>query len=284
MTTYTHLFNAPSHTWPSLVLRSVIELYNKVFPDRVRAVFELGSRTEGSAATISDIDAIIIFKEDFLSRAEMQLADDVLAQCQLISPFRLDVEVISESNLKGIDPCDVRISRGGTLIYGEDNRMDWWPTPSLDKYQDFMWRWSTMFVGAMHRSTTLPLPIEAPLPEDLYLGYTKVHRPAWYPAGTTHGTKELVATICWAATALLANVGVIVGSRAECLERLHTNVNDEWVHLVKTVYSKCKTQWDYEVPTDQNEQKELQALCIQALEFFNYFVKECPVQFRAEPT
>lgn len=276
----THLFNAPIEAWPNLILEAVVSLYNKVFPDRVRAVFQLGSRTEGAEATVSDMDLVIVFKQDFQSEAEMRLADDILAQCQQISPIRLDAEVISEANLRYFDPGDVRISRGGALVYGEDNRADWWPPPTVEEYRDFMWRWSVKFVRAMHRSPTLTLPLAAPIPDDQFLGYTIVHRPAWYPGGETQGTKELVATVCWVATTFLANAGVIVHSRAECLQQLRANSGDDWAHLVLTVYDRCKTQWDYKVPTCEGEQAELSALCVRAKGFFEHFVEECPVELR----
>lgn len=277
-----HLFNEPKDEWPRVILEGVITLFETVLPGRVQAVFELGSHSEDMAATVSDIDAFIVLKGDFQSDRELTLVDEVLAQCRLISPYRLDIDVIAEKNLRAIDPNNIRVAKGGRLVYGTDNRTDWWPPIKLDAYKEHIWAWSAGFVRGMHHTSKLCSPLKAPNPQDRFLGYTKVHRAAWYPFGVTEGTKELVASVCWVATAKLAAFGIMAKSRGECLDNVRGALDGHWSDLVLTLYDNCKSVWDYRVPSDEASRQHLEALCHQSLHFFEEFVTECPEEYRAK--
>lgn len=273
MSAYTHLFSAPQELWPELVLSAVIQLYDVVFPDRVRSVYKLGSRAEGAAGSTSDIDAIIVFKGNFRSDEEISLADAVASQCNLISPLRLDLTVIAEENRRDLDPRDIRLTQGGILVFGEDTRSKW-PAPKVEEYQQFILDWALLFVLPLHRVKEFKSPLSAPDPRDSFLGYTKVHRVAWYPAGTETGTKEFVAAICWVATAMLAlGSDVIVSSRSECIEQVPIHLEGRWSRLVQTAYHRCRGDWSYEVPKSEAGRVELSELCNEALAFFNVFAK-----------
>lgn len=266
-----HLFNLPRAQWPSTILEAITQLYCAIFPERIRAVYVMGSYAENSAASVSDVDAAIIFKESFIDDSEEGLAQRVMEHCRLLSPLRLDVGVVAEDDARLRTGVDVRLKLGSQLLYGEDIR-NAIPLPSIDAYRDHMRNWTAYFLKALHDVEELRFPLAYPDPNDRFFGYTRLRAKPWYPAGVESGTKELVATVCWTATGLLAfEAGHFVGTRAECIRTSRKLLAPEWGELVGETYQKCKQEWDYEVPAREEERLILRQICEQARRFFNFY-------------
>ena len=252
----------------------MIDLLTMVFPDRIRAVYLAGSRIEATAATVSDIDGTIIFKERFLNTQEAAQVEALLSHCRLLSPLRLDMTLIAED-----DPSittavrDVRLKLGTHLVYGEDIR-DQIPLPTLGAYQSYLREWVESFLCPIHDIDTLQVPLTYPEPEDEFYGYTRKRAIPWYPADVTSGTKEWAATICWVATAWLAlEHNCFVASRAICIELAKQRLPTPWGDFVKMVYRQCKHEWDYQVPREPSARQQLRHLCEQSLSFFNDYLE-----------
>lgn len=267
-----HLFSTPQEQWPTTIVDAVIALYTSFFPDRLRAVYLSGSRTEDSAASVSDIDGYIIFKKSFKSEEEKQRALDMLSQCRRISPLRLDFVVWAEDENSLQTGCDIRLKLGTQLVYGEDIR-EAIPLPALADYQEHIHRWTRGFLLNLHDLKELPPALSCPDSDDEFFGYVRKRAEQWYPAAATQGTKELVATICWVATALIADSGgALVSTRAECIALAPQHLPELWARYVVQVYEHCKKKWDYKVPATTEEQKKLRELCQLAPIFFNYYL------------
>lgn len=269
----THLFNIPKAGQPVAIINAISNLFQAVFPDRIRAIYLIGSRAEQSAASISDIDGVILFKDGFVNDAEQDLAQAIMAQCQLLSPIRLDFSPIAENNERLTSGIDVRLKLGSHLVSGEDIR-DKLPLPSIEAYQTYLRDWQVSFLTAIHDIEELRYPLDYPDYADEFFGYTRKRAIPWYPPEVQSGTKELVATICWVATALLAfEARVFVGSRADCLRLSQEHLREPWSEFVQQAYQKCKLDWDYQVPNTIEERADLREICRQALPFFNEYLK-----------
>lgn len=254
------------------IVRALAALYQSIFPERIRAVYLIGSRAEQSAATISDIDGVILFKDTFLDDSEKDLAQKIMAHCQLLSPIRLDMALFAEDDKRLTSGVDVRLKLSGHLIAGEDIR-DRLPLPPVDAYQAYIRDWIVSFLIAIHDLDELKYPLTYPDANDEFFGYTRVRALAWYPHGTSAGTKELVSTICWVASALLAfEAEVFVPSRAECLRLSNLHLPVQWADFIQKSYQRCKVDWDYKVPNKYSERQELHQICQQALAFFNEYL------------
>ena len=100
-----------------------MDLYEATFPGRIRSVYLIGSRSDGTQATVSDIDGCIIFKDSFVPR-EVERARDVMAACRRLSPIRLDFAIAAEDDEKLQNGVDVRLKLGEHLIFGEEIRVN----------------------------------------------------------------------------------------------------------------------------------------------------------------
>jgi len=97
------------------ILQGIIGIYELVFPGCIRGYYLLGSYTDATSVSISDIDMAILFKGSSVDKREAQ----VNRCCSLISPIRLDISAHSEERLPAED---VRLKLGSVLLYGEDSR------------------------------------------------------------------------------------------------------------------------------------------------------------------
>lgn len=269
-----HLFSTPRAEWPQWIVQGLIDLLTMVFPNRIRAVYLAGSRVEATAASVSDIDGTIIFKDRFLDAQEAVRAAALVSHCRLLSPLRLDMTILAEDDPTiTTDVRDVRLKLGAHLVYGEDIR-EQIPLPALADYQAYLREWVEKFLCPIHDIDTLQGPLVYPEPEDEFYGYTRKRAVPWYPAEVTSGTKEWVATICWVATAWLAlEHGCFVPSRAACIELAKQHLPAPWNDFVAAVYQQCKHEWDYQVPQEQSKRKQLRHLCKQSLSFFNDYLE-----------
>ena len=70
-----HLFSVPQAEKPAIIVQAVTDIFTTLFPNRIRAIYLIGSHIDQSAASMSDIDGGIIFKDCFVDEAEQSLAE-----------------------------------------------------------------------------------------------------------------------------------------------------------------------------------------------------------------
>jgi hypothetical protein len=133
------------------ILRALISLYELLFPGRIRGYYLIGSYSDASAGSISDIDMYILFKNHFMDKAEENKAYSIQEACALMSPIRLDIPIMSEEQLK---PEDVRLKLSSVLLYGEDIR-DELALPTREAYSCYITQWPLHFFRRIHRMEVL---------------------------------------------------------------------------------------------------------------------------------
>lgn len=258
-------------TRTAAILRGIVELFDMVFPDRVRGYYLLGSVGERTAVELSDIDLIVLFADSFADNEET-MARRVAAACGLLSPIRLDIVLQSEATVR---VEDVRLKLGTYLLAGEDVR-DQLPLPMPEVHARYITDWTTWFIRRLHDNPPLNVPLRYPDGADPFYGYARVRIPAWYPPDTTRGTKEFVTTVCWTATALLSLMlgeDGYVGTKGEAVRRYRDADEGVWGSYVAEVYAYGKGAWRYGVPEDAPAREHLRSLCEHGLPFFNHYLE-----------
>ena len=52
------------------ILQNIVGIYERAFPNRIRSYYVVGSYADGTAVSTSDIDACIVFKDEFRNNHE----------------------------------------------------------------------------------------------------------------------------------------------------------------------------------------------------------------------
>jgi hypothetical protein len=256
------------------ILRGIIGVWESVFPDRIRGYYLTGSYSDGSATTASDLDLYILFKNSYLGTSETDKAQQLCEYCESISPIvYVDMGYLSEERVQQADRVSdaLRLKFSSRLLYGEDSRDRIAATPDARYVRDAM---HIPYYGSKFGRPDLDVltfPLDYPDPQGEFYGYD-----GWtFAAGDSPeqaGTKMLVVIVGRIATALIAlRTGLYVGNKRESATLYRAHINDEWTMLVEQVYTLCKKQWGYRVPTKVKDRSKLRELCQQAIAFENAF-------------
>src|ERR1700737_4233453 len=82
-------------------LCEIIVLLNARFPDRIHSYYIEGSYADNSRITTSDIDLLIVFKENFANEQVRTETEALALRCAVSYSFELDVAVLNEQSLSG---------------------------------------------------------------------------------------------------------------------------------------------------------------------------------------
>lgn len=255
------------------IIRRVAETFTDRFPDRIRACYLIGSYADGTAVALSDIDLIIIFKDQFRDADEKHAADTVAQECAAQSPIRLDITPRGENEIGTMYPViRVGLVMGSVLVYGEDIR-DRIAPPSPEEYTQDVIAGAMFFIARLNDvDKIVTLPLEYPNACDEFYGYTQKRFAEWYPTEVNAGTKELVATVSRIATATVAyRAGRYVSSKGEAARMYADLMGEPWGTFVTEVMQRCKHDWGYQIPENAFERMELAELCRQMRRFQNEF-------------
>src|SRR5690348_9606836 len=115
-------------------------------PDRLHAVYALGSYADDSAVATSDLDLVFIITGQFRD-GEQALIESLLAECAAQAEGELDGEAVDEASLEaGVTPT---LKLGSRLLWGDDLRQRL-PLMSLpawtrDRMHSSYWRLAGLF-------------------------------------------------------------------------------------------------------------------------------------------
>jgi hypothetical protein len=260
------------------IARGVIGAVGRAFPDRVRGCYLRGSHATGTSTAGSDLDLFIVFKEGFAGRAEVEKAYAICRSCARAAPVPLEVIVVSESDLHDGDdlviPLNLKLAT--RLLHGEDIR------PGLPGLRVDAWvrsvvhtpYFSYRFPAQRRRLPALTFPLRHIDPDRPFYGYDRwLGGPDGGGLAGVSGTKLLVATVCWTATAIVAlRTGRYVPDKNAAVELYREHVGDQWTDLVVRTYELCRNRWQYRLPDGQADRRALRELCRRALPFQNHFL------------
>ncbi len=247
-------------------LRGLVNIYDLVFPQRIRAYYLTGSYADHSATPDSDLDIVPIFG-DALQPGEAERIRELTRYCEQLAPVLLDCSPTDES----MQQTGVKTTlKSGKLLYG-DPVLDVWPVePLAEHMQRCMFiAFRSMFV--LRGRVSPAYPLRYPDPAGQFYGYERYGK---YLGGDKFGPglRIIVSAVTMMTTTLLAlHDSVQVGSKQQSIEQYH----GQWTALATTIYQTCKFEWHYQVPTDPADQQRLRELCQQLLAFENDFIAQC---------
>lgn len=251
------------------VVQEVIQVYENAFPGQIAAYYVEGSYADQTYLITSDIDLVIIFRNQFSDDDTRQVAErtwtDTRGEIQ-----EVDISIVDEDSLrKGVRP---NVKLGGRLIYGQDV-CSLYPILPVEAWaRERMHAAYWLLVNVYQRPTPIHLPLTFPVPADEFYGYT--NRTIRLPDGQeVPCTRNLVRTTGWVATALLAlQAGQYAGRKRDCAQLYRTHIGDEWSSLLEELASFCRDRWQYLIPTESHARKLLRDICERTLRFEQHFL------------
>ncbi len=264
------LVNSTQNNYINRMLREIIALLTIRFPDRIHSYYIEGSYASDSGIPTSDIDLLIVFKDDFENEQERTEAEALALHCAASYSLELDVIVLNEHGLlRGASP---NFKMGSILLYGEDLRSHI-PLISLsewarDRMHSSWWRTARLF----NRGLLLTYPLDYPDPTAEFYGYdARIFR---LPDGQeVNCTRDLIRLVGWSATAIIAFKADRYVARKRDYHKIYQECfQDEWGQFLQDIYEQCRSRWNYLIPKDAEDRKLLRVLCQRTLAFENHFV------------
>ena len=219
----------------------------------------------GDPLNSSDIDLAVVFK-DVMQPHEQEAFRQCRIACAGLSqlhPDQLDATPLSEAQVYQQGHLGLKVA--SLLLYGEDIR-DAIPFPPLHEHSRAAIRLSKDHIAELRHLTPSQLtpPLTYPDAAGEFYGYD-YSEPGY---SEQPGTRLLVGSITWAATALLAiQAGTLAGTKRDAINMYKTYINDTWSPLLEAVYTKCKLCWGYTIPHGRHERHQLRAICQQLVAF-----------------
>lgn len=253
------------------VLQATVAAFEAAFPGRIRSCYVKGSHADQSEVAASDVDALIVFKDAFVSEEERRHAEIVMLRCVEQSEIELDLAIDDERGLeRGAWPT---LKMGSVLFSGEDIR-DQLPLISLeewtrDRMHSSLWR----TVHLCQRAPIIRYPLQYPDPEGEFYGYDR-RKLRLANGEEVHCTRDLIRLVGWSATAILAfKAGQYVARKSDCHTLYRRYYADEWADLLEDIYTLCRGRWNYLIPDRPEERRRLREICAHTLGFENHFLQ-----------
>lgn len=255
------------------ILQGVVEIFEKVFPRRIRGYYLQGSFGNRSTVTNSDLDMYVIFKKSFITPEESMIATSLSQSCAQISPVLLEIKSGPELYLYQAEHAGIALNfkYSTQFLYGEDIRNKI-PTFTSDDWMQWAIKAPQTSLRVIRSAKVLIFPLQQPDAKAEFYGYDRQMIPC-SDGIDRPSSKWLVATVGWITTALVAyRTKQYVGSKGEATQLYKTHINDEWAPLVEQVYEECRNHWNYLVPDREAERQKLRSLCRSALGFSNHYL------------
>ena len=249
--------------------RDIIGLFETTFPDRISGYYVTGSHATGTAIPTSDVDGVIVFRHDFIDRAEFTKAWQLLQHYMKGQPSQFDCILAREQLVFFYGSRFVKFN--SKLLYGADIR------DRIELRQPNFDARAPISVPFVHMAQlrgnpkTLTAPLHYPDPDGEFYGYDcRTIRTA--NDVKVASMKAVPVCVGWCATTILDRMGVVVEGKQDCLPKYKAHIGDAWTPFLAEVESKIRKGWHYLIPEDRTARRELRRLCKQTLAFENHYL------------
>jgi predicted nucleotidyltransferase len=266
-----HLHQPTTITSVDQTLAQIIALIDQHLPRRVLGYYLVGSYAVAEAVPASDIDLVVVFKDQLTVEDHHRFAT-VRERCKQASSYTLDLSAESEAKLRHVG--GVWFQTASRCLYGSDIRQQIPRKPFEAHLRDLMHGMYSLLARVRGNSARLSVPLDYPDPTGRLYGYDQRQIRDGDHMRTV-GTKDMVTnTLAIANVLTLRRSGHYVGSgkKADIPEQYQQWINDEWTGLVAEVYYTCRNRWGYALPAEQADQTHLRSLCRNVLVFENHFL------------
>lgn len=253
-------------------LMNVLAIFEQHLPQRVLSYYLVESYAVGEALPASDIDLVVVVKDQLTSedRHCFAMARD---HCKQVSSYTLDLSLESEAKLLQVGGVWFQIA--SRLLFGVDIRPLIPRKPVQSHTRDLMHSVFPLLARVRAHPSRLVVPLDYPDASGSYYGYD--HRRIRNGGHERSvGTKDLVTSTLAIANALTLRRAGQYGGRgrkADIPVQYAHWIADDWIDLVTDVYHLCRNRWGYALPTTPAEQMHLRHLCQQVLAFENHFLQ-----------
>jgi hypothetical protein len=225
-----------------------------------------GSRADGTAIALSDIDLGVVFGD-----ADIGFLGSITntARAVALANSQVDLVYASPAMLQTLTYTRFApVIKDGSVLLGGPDRRPLVGMPPLADYQRDVVAQYRKLLSNIRDLTELPKKLGFPDPNGPFYGYDRP-APAW--TGVKSWIKPLPSTVAYGA-GVLATVlaGEYVPSSAVAKRLYEERVGDEWTTFVKEVDHYCRSLWQYVAPVEPSDQAHLRRLCEQALDFENH--------------
>jgi hypothetical protein len=216
------------------------------------------------------LDLTIVFRDQFVTAAERERAQRLVATCKRSYTLELDMTLAEEAQLR--QHAGPIFKLGAHLLYGQDTRdaMPLIPITQWARQRIHAAYW--LMINVLHRPQPVQAPLTFPQPSALFYGYTaRTMRLA--DGSEIPTTRNLVRVTGWIATARIAcEAGQYIIRKRDCAPGYRRAIGDEWTELLEQIDQRCRIDWHYRVPLSWAEQQELRTLLEHTLAFENNFL------------
>jgi predicted nucleotidyltransferase len=243
----------------------------------ITAIYVLGSHTDNTAVTTSDIDIAIIYNdadEEYVAKIDEFFA----VHSRNLFKTEIDLYLISLKQIEVLDKSKLLTREGilnvklaSELLYGEDIR-DKIDISNINDYIQITIETPHHFMKKIRGlELTSTLQIDYPNKDDYYYGYLN------HSAETHLGleTKPLLTLIGWIGTSLIAlHSGKLIGKKSDVVKQYARYVNDEWTEYIHDAYDVIRGHLAYTLPTSHKEKEAIRKICEKLPAFELHYMKE----------
>ena len=251
------------------VLQEIVTRFEDAFSNRIIGYFVEGSFADQTAVATSDLDLVIVFREQFAA-SEKDAAALLVTALETNSSIELDIELTDEVSLQA--SADPMFKLGARLVYGMDIR-ETIPLMAITEWaRRRMHAAYWLMVNVFERPRPVRAPLDFPRQGDPFYGY--VNRPMRLADGReVLTTRNLIRVTGWIATARLAyEAQEYVVRKRECYSTYQRAIGDEWTSFLAQIDQRCRTDWHYRIPETAEEQQALRAILTKTLAYENHFL------------
>lgn len=252
-----------------LVLQAVIAIYEAAFPDQILGYYVDGSYADQTSVSGSDIDLTIVLDEGAAHDVPDRI-QQIASRCSALAKVEIDVGSSRPVDFApGLPP---QLKFGSVLLLGTDVRdrfpvmpMDAW---TRDRMHTSYWRIASLF----GRPKIVRRPLDYPDPRGEFYGYDARTIP-FGGAQAVPSTRDLVRSVGWAATALVAlRAGRYVTRKRDSHLAYRDVVGDGWTEWLDELMNACRQRWQYRVPETSADRQSLRRLCARTLAFERHYL------------
>lgn len=252
-------------------LQEIIAHFETVFPQRILGYYVEGSYADQSAVITSDLDLTLVFRQRFTDVEEQKHARQLATACQQMSALELDITLAEETSL--YQHADPMFKVGARLVYGEEIRAAIPLIPITTWARQRMHAAYWLMINVFQRPQPVSAPLSFPDGHAPFYGYTtRMLRLA--DGSEVPTTRNLIRVVGWIATARMAyQAQHYVIRKRDCVASYRQTINDEWTPFLEQIDRRCRSTWQYRIPTTAVEQAEFLAILQNTLAFENHFLE-----------
>lgn len=254
-----------------------VEMLQTFFQLDIVAIYLLGSHTDNTAVSTSDVDIAVIYRgsnPEYIKKVNSFFT----AHSRELFKYEIDLYLIELGQLESLDKSKlltregiINVKLASELIKGEDIR----DKINISDVSDYIQITIETPVHFMRQIRGLgvddALTIVYPNADDYYFGYLE-------RAAETHlglETKPLLTLIGWISTSLVAlRSGQLIGKKSDVVKHYARYVGDEWTEYVGSAYDVIRNHLAYKLPRSPQQKEAVRRLSEKLILFEQHYMRE----------